>query len=320
MGDPAGQRAQAFHSLGAQKLLLQLFALGDVGTDRKDRLGASRSIKHQRQMGFNGYGTSGFGEMLKLAHPLAFSQKLGLGCQESSHFAALECPGLAVLKPSPAAGGGRCIPKLTRVPATTSYVRVMKVLTCFIVLCLGLASFAQDSLSARGGQFLTVRVQGASGDITTALLDLNSGLQGLELRSEGKGVWTGAFVLLPNMVAGMVRPEVRLFNKARILQPSGTGSGVSVELASSELDQEGLATVLEDRSVTFVFGASIDTASINFITASGQAAPQLSPNTFSLPGRIVPENVSAIVAQTTEGVDLIFSPDWGTDTAGSRGQ
>jgi hypothetical protein len=163
-------------------------------------------------------------------------------------------------------------------------------------------------------------VQGASEGTATALLDLNSGIQGLQLRPEGQGVWTGAFVLLPNMVAGMVRPEVRLFNKARIVQPSGTGSGVSVELASSDLDQEGLATVFEDRSVTFVFGASIHTASINLVTANGHAAPELSPNTFSLPGRIVPENVSAIVAQTTEGIDLIFSPDWGTDTAGSGGQ
>jgi hypothetical protein len=178
---------------------------------------------------------------------------------------------------------------------------------------LGLAAQAEDSLSARGGQFLTVRVLGAPRDVSAAQLDLNGGVRGLALRREGNGVWTGGFVLLPNMVLGTIRPEVRLFRGQGREPVSRAASGATVEMASSELDGAGLALALSDRRATFVFGATIETASINFRTDAGLALPELSAQTFTLPSKIAPGQVSAIVAQTREGVDLIFSPHWSLD-------
>lgn len=188
----------------------------------------------------------------------------------------------------------------------------------FLFFLLGLGAFAQSTLTERGGQYLSVRVEGAPSTVTSAVMDLNSDLPGLPLRADGEGIWSGSFVMLPNMVEGLTRPKIHLFDAAGREQTTGRESGVTVDMASSDFDQEGLATVLGDRKACFVFDAKVDAATIQIVTHEGLASPLFLGQTFTMPRGVAPHNVFAVVAQTAAGADMVYLPDWRADIADSQ--
>lgn len=186
--------------------------------------------------------------------------------------------------------------------------------TIFICLWLALSATAQTPLGDRGGQFLSVRVEGTPPGVTRAVLDLNSDLPGLPLEQVSTGAWTGGFAILPSLVEGLMRPNIRLLDGAGREQATGEGSGVRVELASSDFDQEGLATVLADRTALFVFDGAVDPKSIKLLTEAGLVLPIFLGQTFTLPDGVASRSVTAVVARTS-GVNLVFVPDWSANVS-----
>ena len=190
----------------------------------------------------------------------------------------------------------------------------MKLFKYFVLtLCLSLGAWAQASLSEQGGQFLTLRVAGAPAAATSAVVDLNSDLPGLLLHRGDDGVWSGGFVILPDMVHNLARPKVRLLDAAG---EEISRVGVSVEMASSDFDQDGLATALRDRTACFVFDATVKGDSIRLLTDQGSQSPSFRGQTFSVPRNTASKDISAVVAQSATGADLVFVPDWSASTAG----
>jgi hypothetical protein len=187
----------------------------------------------------------------------------------------------------------------------------MRTLVCLLLL-LATASFAGESLQDRGGQCLTVRLQGVPAETAVVVCDLTPELRGLPLRQEGGEVWKGCFALLPNMVSGLASPRFHLLDVAGRELDS---SSLEVELSSSDFDPSGLATVLSDPQARFVFDNNVDPGSLALVTRDGVAPPEVEGNSFVLPLGVAPLNVYAILARSRSGDTLVFTPDWADNVA-----
>lgn len=184
----------------------------------------------------------------------------------------------------------------------------MRIVTFALILCALLSGAAIASpvgLQNSSGELLTVRVEGLPSSVDKAICDLGPELQGLELRQEGSA-WTGSFAVLPNLVSDASRPQVHAYDDGR----AQSLEGATVELASSTFDSAGLADVLADREVRFVFGDQADANSICLMTRDGLVTPDFEGNTFTLPNGVTPMTVSAIAARTVDGSPMVFMPDW----------
>ena len=185
----------------------------------------------------------------------------------------------------------------------------MRIVTFALILCslLGGAAIASPvGLESSSGQLLTVRVEGLPASVDKAVCDLGPGLQGLSLHQED-GAWTGSFAVLPNLVTDASHPQVHAYDDGAE-QPL---KGAIVELASGTFDSSGLAGVLADRQVRFVFEDTEAASSICLMTRDGLVTPDFQGNIFVLPNGVAPMTVSAIAARSMDGSPMVFMPDWG---------
>ena len=154
--------------------------------------------------------------------------------------------------------------------------------TSLLVLTILLSSMLARAQTLEG-QSITVAVEGAPAGTSAVICDLAADCRGLELSLGKDGTWVGSFAVLPHMVNGMIRPEVSLLDANGRRLPRKVNDGLIVGMASSELDQDSLASVLEDESTVIVFGDNIAADSIRITTHQGAKsfAPQLGTSTFS---------------------------------------
>lgn len=180
--------------------------------------------------------------------------------------------------------------------------------------CLTLPSVAED---AGKGQFLSVRVEGAPVEVASARCRLGDRTLDFELRSRGRGVWAGSFAILPQMMRGEVRPQVVLLDAEQNEIPIMQGDGTKVTLSGTSFDEDGLATVMCDRTALFVYDDSVDVASIRLWSnrQSDPIMPEFGDGAFRLPWGIAPLTISTITANTRSGRTLSFRPEWNRDVA-----
>ena len=185
----------------------------------------------------------------------------------------------------------------------------MRIPIFFLIFCALISSAAVASpigLDADPGRMLTVRVGELPETAALAVCDLGPEVGEVTLRRDGD-IWTGSFALLPDLVADPTDPQVKAYG---VDGEEISVKGCTVGLASSTFDQAGLADVLADRNVRFVFGNNIAANTIWFSTRDGVAVPERDGQTFVVPFGVAPLTVNAIGARTVDGQTMVVEPDW----------